>query len=136
MTRTSTAPLEPALIPPHREMLKRYREVRATTLTLAAPLSPEDQMVQSMPDASPTKWHLAHTTWFFETFVLSAHVRDYVPFDARYKFLFNSYYKQLGGHPHRAMRGILSRPGLDEILCYRHYVDNHIQMLFDREVSS
>ena len=136
MTRTSAAPLESTLMPAHRAMLKRYKEVRTTTLTLAVPLSPEDQMVQSMPDASPTKWHLAHTTWFFETFILSAHVRDYVPFDTRYKFLFNSYYKQLGGHPHRAMRGILSRPGLDEILCYRHYVDTHIQMIFEPEVSS
>ncbi|WP_223264461.1 ergothioneine biosynthesis protein EgtB [Sulfuriferula plumbiphila] len=116
-------------------MLRRYVEVRTNTLKLAAPLSPEDQMVQSMPDASPTKWHLAHTTWFFETFILSPHVRDYVPFDARYKFLFNSYYKQLGGHPDRAIRGAFSRPELYAVLRYRNHVDNCIQTLFDREVS-
>jgi len=135
MTRTSVAPREPMSLQAHHEMLRRYVEVRTRTLKLAAPLSPEDQMVQSMPEASPTKWHLAHTTWFFETFILSPHVRDYVPFDARYGFLFNSYYKQLGGHPNRAIRGAFSRPELYEILRYRNHVDNRIQTLFEREVS-
>jgi hypothetical protein len=74
-------------------LLDQYRAVRARTLELAAPLSPEDQGVQSMPDASPTKWHLAHTTWFFETFVLRAHLPAHRPFDPAFKFLFNSYYE-------------------------------------------
>jgi hypothetical protein len=82
MPKTSVAHLEHTSLPAYHEMLKRYVEARTQTLKLAEPLSPEDQMVQSMPDASPTKWHLAHTTWFFETFILTPHVRDYVPFDA------------------------------------------------------
>jgi len=134
MSGNSALVCEPAPLA-QQELLKRYVEVRTSTLKLAEPLSPEDQMVQSMSDASPTKWHLAHTTWFFETFILSAHVKDYLPFDVRYKYLFNSYYKQLGGHPDRAIRGGFSRPELYEILRYRNHVDNGIQRLFDREVS-
>jgi len=102
---------------------ERYREIRDTSLQLTERFSVEDQMLQSMPDASPAKWHLAHTTWFFETFVLSAHVSGYKPFDARYKQLFNSYYKQLGSHPYRGVRGLMSRPSLDEIHAYRAHVD-------------
>jgi ergothioneine biosynthesis protein EgtB len=135
MAKTSVAYVEHTSLPAHHEMLKRYVEARTQTLKLAELLSPEDQMVQSMPDASPTKWHLAHTTWFFETFILTPHVRDYVPFDARYKFLFNSYYKQLGGHPNRAIRGAFSRPELYEIFRYRNHVDNFVQTLCEREVS-
>ena len=135
MAKNSVAHLEHTSLPEHHEMLKRYIEARTQTLKLAEPLSPEDQMVQFMPDASPTKWHLAHTTWFFETFILTPHVRDYAPFDARYKFLFNSYYKQLGGHPNRAIRGAFSRPELYEILRYRNHVDNCVQTLCEREVS-
>ena len=102
---------------------ERYREIRDTSLQLTERFSVEDQMLQSMPDASPAKWHLAHTTWFFETFILSAHVSGYKPFDARYKQLFNSYYKQLGSHPYRGVRGLMSRPSLDEIHAYRAHVD-------------
>jgi len=102
---------------------ERYREIRDTSLQLTERFSVEDQMLQSMPDASPAKWHLAHTTWFFETFILSAHVSGYKPFDARYKQLFNSYYKQLGSHPFRGVRGLMSRPSLDEIHAYRAHVD-------------
>ena len=90
-------------------------------------------MVQSMPDASPAKWHLAHTTWFFETFVLAPHRAKYVPYDERYRFLFNSYYKRLGDHPNRATRGTFSRPTLDEIRCYRAYVDENIRKLLDQD---
>ena len=89
MAKNSVAHLEHTSLPAHHEMLKRYIEARTQTLKLGEPLSPEDQMVQSMPDASPTKWHLAHTTWFFETFILTPHVRDYAPFDepqARWQF--------------------------------------------------
>jgi ergothioneine biosynthesis protein EgtB len=100
-----------------------YRKIRNTTLQLTRPFSAEDLMLQSMPDASPAKWHLAHTTWFFETFVLSEHVSGYKPFDRRYKQLFNSYYEQLGSHPYRGSRGLMSRPSLDEVHTYRAHVD-------------
>jgi ergothioneine biosynthesis protein EgtB len=106
---------------PRRE---RYREIRRTTLELTKPFSAEDQMLQSTPDASPAKWHLAHTTWFFETFILSPHVSGYRPFDPRYQYLFNSYYKQLGSHPYRGARGLMSRPSLNEIHAYRSHLDD------------
>src|SRR5437899_6745837 len=102
---------------------ERYQEIRRTTLELTKPFSAEDQMLQSMPDASPAKWHLAHTSWFFETFILSPHVPGYRPFDSRYQYLFNSYYKQLGSHPYRGARGLMSRPSLKEIHAYRSHVD-------------
>ena len=136
MTRISIVPRETLSKPNQLDLLTRYLDVRTQTLELAAPLSPEDQMVQSMPEASPTKWHLAHTTWFFETFILAPLVRNYVPFDASYNYLFNSYYKQLGGHPHRAIRGAFSRPDLNEILRYRNHVDDWIETLFERNVSA
>jgi ergothioneine biosynthesis protein EgtB len=106
------------------EALRRqFLEVRSLSLRITAGLSPEDQMLQSMPDASPTKWHLAHTTWFFETFLLEPLLADYRLFDARYTYLFNSYYKQLGAHPNRGARGLLSRPSLAEVHAYRSHVD-------------
>ena len=83
-------------------------------------------MLQSMPDCSPAKWHQAHTTWFFETFIL-ANLPDYRPFDRRYKELFNSYYKQLGAHPFRGSRGLMSRPSLDEVHAYRRWVDDAME---------
>src|SRR3954465_2770533 len=98
-----------------------YCAVRSLTELLAEPLSAEDQTVQSMPDASPTKWHRAHTTWFFETFVLAP--RGVTPVDARYAFLFNSYYESIGERHARARRGMLSRPSCDEIARYRATVD-------------
>ena len=98
-------------------------EVRAQTERLCAPLSPEDCAVQPMDDASPTKWHLAHTTWFLETFVLPRLRPDHRPFDPRYGFLFNSYYEVLGPRHERPRRGMLTRPPLSEILDYRHHVD-------------
>ena len=113
-------------------LLDQYRAVRARTLELAAPLSPEDQGVQSMPDASPTKWHLAHTTWFFETFVLKPHAPDHRPFDPTFEFLFNSYYEGVGPRPDRARRGELSRPSLDEVRTYRRHVDQAIARLMER----
>lgn len=107
-----------------RERLRQaYARVRGATLALAAPLSAEDQCVQSMPDASPTKWHLAHTTWFFEAVVLQALAPDYRPFHPRYGFLFNSYYDALGERHPRPRRGLLSRPGLAEVQAYRAHVD-------------
>jgi ergothioneine biosynthesis protein EgtB len=111
---------------------ERYRRVRSATLRLAEPLSAEDAMVQSMPDASPAKWHLAHTTWFFETFILSG-AHGYRPFDAEYRLLFNSYYKALGGHPVRAQRGTFSRPSLPVVLRYREHVDEAMERLLESQ---
>ena len=99
-----------------------YADVRAHTEALAAPLSAEDQTVQSMPDVSPTKWHRAHTTWFFETFVLGEKP-GYRPFDERFAFLFNSYYEGVGPRHERSQRGLLTRPGIAEIAAYRAHVD-------------
>lgn len=99
------------------------RTTRAHSLALAAPLSDEDAQLQSMPDASPAKWHLAHTTWFFETLVLMPHLRGYRVFDERWPRLFNSYYESLGPRHARPQRGLLSRPSLDEVKAYRRHVD-------------
>ena len=125
----STAVLSPTLVPatdtaPARAALARqFAAVRAESLARAAPLSAEDQCVQSMPDASPIKWHLAHTSWFFETVLLQAHQPGYTPFDARYGYLFNSYYEALGPRHPRPQRGLLTRPPLDHIHRYRAHVD-------------
>jgi ergothioneine biosynthesis protein EgtB len=110
---------------------RQYQQIRRTSLDLAQRYSAEDQMLQSMPDASPVKWHLAHTAWFFETFILVAQVPGYKPFDPRYKHLFNSYYKQLGSHPYRGSRGLMSRPSLDEVHAYRNWVDREMDRYLD-----
>ena len=104
-------------------LLARYTAVRGRSLSLAAPLSAEDCAAQSMPDASPTKWHLAHTTWFFETFVLEAHEPGFQPFAPAFRVLFNSYYNGVGTKHPRPQRGLLTRPSLDEVLAYRANVD-------------
>ena len=109
----------------------RFAEVRAHSVGLAAPLSPEDQCIQSMPDASPTKWHLAHTTWFFETVLLQMHSTGYQPFDARFHFLFNSYYEALGPRHPRPQRGLLTRPSIDEVHAYRQHVDASVMALLE-----
>ena len=110
----------------------RFLAVRGQTEHLAEPLSPEDQTVQSMPDASPTKWHLAHTTWFFESFVLRPHVPGYRVFDAAHEYLFNSYYEAVGPRHPRPQRGMISRPGVAEIMAYRRHVTDAMADLFDR----
>lgn len=115
-------------------LLSSYEQVRAWTMRLAAPLSGEDQMVQSMPDASPAKWHLAHTTWFFETFILSEFLAGYKPFDPDFRLVFNSYYKQLGSHPARSTRGTFSRPSLERVLEYRRVVDAAMRTLLTGEL--
>jgi len=107
--------------------------VRELTEQLAAPLSPEDQTVQSMPDASPAKWHRAHTTWFFETFLLQPHLEGYEPFNSEFAHLFNSYYESLGSRHPRAERGLLSRPSAEEVGRYRRYVDAELNRLFESE---
>ncbi len=111
---------------------KRYNEVRQRTETLSSLLTAEDQTLQSMPDASPVKWHRAHTTWFFETFVLLPHLPDYRAFDSRYGFLFNSYYETVGPRHAREARGLLSRPGVADIAAYREAVDHAMIKLLDR----
>ena len=103
-----------------------FRSVRGRTEALAAPLSPEDSSAQSMADASPTKWHLAHTTWFFETFVLEGSESGYRAFDSSYRTLFNSYYNSVGDQYPRPQRGLLTRPGLAQILEYRERIDEGI----------
>jgi len=104
-------------------LLAAYRRVREETERRAAPLSPEDQVIQSMPDASPAKWHRAHTTWFFEQFVLGEHVEGYKPFHPDYAYLFNSYYVSAGPRHARAQRGHLTRPGAEDVTAYRRAVD-------------
>jgi ergothioneine biosynthesis protein EgtB len=112
-------------------LLSRYQEVRSFTEVLCQPLTTEDYVVQSMPDASPTKWHLAHTSWFFETFVLAAAVPDYQPPEPMYRYLFNSYYVGAGERHCRPKRGLLSRPTVAEIYQYRAHVDAHMIALLE-----
>jgi ergothioneine biosynthesis protein EgtB len=113
-------------------LLERYVAVRAPTERLAAPLTAEDQMVQSCLEASPTKWHRAHTTWFFETFILAAHAHGYKPFSDAFRFLFNSYYNNVGERPERTTRSMISRPSVDEVSHYRSHVDQHMQRLLEQ----
>jgi ergothioneine biosynthesis protein EgtB len=114
---------------PHARVLDFYRRVRRDTEALAAPLSAEDQTIQSMPDASPTKWHRAHMTWFFETFLLIPHLPGYRLFDAAFGYVFNSYYVAVGPRHPRPSRGMLSRPGIDAITAYRAHVDAAMERL-------
>ncbi len=110
-------------------VLEALMVCRRHSRALAAPLSAEDMMVQSMPDASPTKWHLAHTTWFFETFILQAFEADFAWFDESFRVLFNSYYNGIGAQHPRPRRGMISRPDLDTVLAYREAVDERLVAL-------
>ena len=112
-----------------RPLALHYAAVRAQTEALAAPLSEADCQVQSMPDASPTKWHLAHLTWFFETFVLEPHEAGFKPHDTAYRVLFNSYYQGVGAQHPRAQRGLVTRPTLAQVRVYRAAVDERIAAL-------
>ncbi len=125
---------EPAPVAHANTRVEGYRCVRAASEALAAPLSAEDCALQSMPDASPVKWHLAHTSWFFETFVLSPHARGYAPLDPTYRMLFNSYYNSVGDQYPRPERGMLSRPSLYDVLAYRAHVDAAMRELLANEV--
>ncbi len=124
--RALPVPNVPAALP---ALLLQYNAVRTQSVALAAPLSDADATVQSMDDASPAKWHLAHTTWFFEAFVLEPDVPGYRSPDARYRYLFNSYYETVGARHPRPRRGMLTRPTLDEVLAYRAHVDAAMQRL-------
>ncbi len=108
-------------------LLTQYLEVRRMTEEICEPLQPEDFVVQPVVDVSPPKWHLAHTTWFFENFILKNHLKDYKLFDKDYHFLFNSYYETEGDRWVRSERGALTRPWVNEIMAYRKYVDEHMR---------
>jgi ergothioneine biosynthesis protein EgtB len=110
-------------------LASRYQRVRETTESLSTPLSPEDQTVQSMADVSPTKWHRAHTSWFFETFLLEPRLAGYSPFHPAYAYLFNSYYEGVGARYPRPRRGVVSRPGVSEVAKYRAHVDSAMRKL-------
>ncbi len=117
---------------PRQPLARRFDEVRAHSLALAASLSAEDQGLQSMPDASPTKWHLAHTSWFFEAVVLRIFQPSYQPFDEQFFYLFNSYYEALGPRHPRPQRGLLSRPSLAQVLAYRSHVEDAVRQFIAR----
>lgn len=117
-------------------LLERYKTTRQQTETLTAGLTPEDQMVQSCAEASPAKWHLAHTTWFFETFVLARHLKNYRPFHPQFRTLFNSYYNAVSAQPEKAIRNTFSRPSLQEVRDYRRHTDDQISTLIDSATNS
>ncbi|MFL5241818.1 MAG: ergothioneine biosynthesis protein EgtB [Gemmataceae bacterium] len=119
-------------VPSASVLAKAYREVRETSEKLCSPLAIEDYGLQSMPDASPPKWHLAHTTWFFETFVLAPHRHGYKPFHPEFNFLFNSYYEAVGQRWPRPQRGLLSRPTVNEVYRYREQVDSSLLEWLDQ----
>jgi ergothioneine biosynthesis protein EgtB len=127
----SSPPKKPGTLSPGNiaSPADRYVSVRSATEEIARPLTAEDQTIQSMPDASPTKWHRAHTTWFFETFVLAPNVPGYRPYADRYGYLFNSYYEAVGPRHARPARGMITRPGIAEIADYRAYVDDAVLRL-------
>jgi ergothioneine biosynthesis protein EgtB len=117
--------------PAHQPLSERYRRVRSFSETLCETLVAEDYVIQSMPDVSPTKWHLAHTSWFFETFVLGPAVPGYRPFHPDFSYLFNSYYNAVGQRHCRPKRGLVSRPTVEETYRYREYVDQHMLELLE-----
>lgn len=120
-----TSPAAPA----PRSLGERLMETRALSLELARPLSAEDMTVQAMDDASPTKWHLAHVTWFFETFILTKHLKEYEVFDETFAYCFNSYYEALGARHPRPKRGLLTRPTAGRVIAYRAHVDAGLEKL-------
>ena len=120
-------------IPTQATLSQRFHATRRQTLALCEPLTPEDMMVQSCPEASPVKWHLAHTSWFFESFILREFVPGYRAFNPDYTWLFNSYYQSFSAFPEKRLRSSFSRPPLEEILRYREHVDEAIERLLERE---
>ncbi len=130
----SIVPAQTTTTPPidRSALLARYHDVRRTTERLCRPLGAEDHVVQAMPDVSPTKWHLAHVSWFFETFLLAPHLPGYAPLNPAYRVLFNSYYNGIGPQFARPDRGHLSRPTVAEVLTYRAWVDRGMATLLER----
>jgi ergothioneine biosynthesis protein EgtB len=129
----STVLTEPVL----PTLASRYEEVRQQSIYLCQPLQPEDYVVQPIVDVSPPKWHLAHTTWFFEQFILIPHFPNYRAFNEQFNFLFNSYYESKGDRMVRTNRGNMTRPTTEEVIQYRTYVDSHIaEMLLGLDESS
>ena len=135
MPSSGSPPVHRLPAPQPGSLAARYLDVRAATRALAAPLSAEDCALQSMPDASPVKWHLAHVTWFFETFVLTEHLAGYAAFDPAFRVLFNSYYNGVGDKHPRPERGLLSRPDLRTVLAYRAHVDTAMSRLLAAPLS-
>ncbi|NWG46382.1 MAG: ergothioneine biosynthesis protein EgtB [Alphaproteobacteria bacterium] len=136
MSRAASAAARPGVTPPGAEpdavrasLSARFEAVRAFTAALAEPLSAEDQLLQSMADASPTKWHLAHTSWFFDVFVLTPHLPGWAPPDPAFHYLYNSYYNAHGPQFHRPSRGLISRPSLAEVRAYRGAVEEAVRRL-------
>ncbi len=133
--QVQTGPMTPATADgaevAHRTLVDAYQEVRSFSEHLSEPLVTEDYVIQSMPDVSPTKWHLAHTSWFFETFVLAPTVPGYRSLHPQYTYLFNSYYNSVGDKHCRAKRGLISRPTVEETYQYRAYVDEQMRMLLE-----
>jgi ergothioneine biosynthesis protein EgtB len=119
---------------PGSAILNRFNDVRRSTMAQCQPLSAEDMMVQSCPEASPAKWHLAHTAWFFESFVLREFLPGYRLFNEDFPWLFNSYYEGFSAFPEKRLRSSFSRPGFEEIRCYREHVDAAMERLFEREM--
>src|SRR3569833_1750456 len=113
-------------------VMKRFRSVSQRTMELCKPLTPEDMMVQSCPEASPAMGHLAHTAWFFDSFILNVFQPGYKLFNEDFPWLFNSYYRSFADFPEMKLRASFSRPGLDEVLRYRSYVDEQLERLLDR----
>jgi ergothioneine biosynthesis protein EgtB len=116
-------------------LANRYRQVRAATEGLCRPLATDDYAIQSMPEASPAKWHIAHTSWFFEEFILQRALEGYTFFDPAFRYLFNSYYDAVGPRHSRPERGMLSRPTIEQVWAYRGYVDEELLVLLEREDS-
>src|ERR1700691_4672192 len=133
-TDVGSASAAPVDHPSGNSLLQRYMQMREMSLHLCSPLSVEDHALQPMADASPAKWHLAHTTWFFETFLLSQYAENYRSYHPAFRNLFNSYYNAVGDRPLRSLRHILSRPSLDEVHAYRIYVDEAMVHLLTSEL--
>jgi len=127
---------EGGTMPKSTDLGSRLLQTRLHSLELAAPLSAEDMVVQAMDDASPTKWHLGHVTWFFETFILAKYLDGYRRFDERFGYIFNSYYESFGARQPRGLRGLLTRPSTSEVVAYRQHVDDGLAELFDRDLAT